>query len=292
MHDTIRIQEHLPLIRQAGMRAVWMGVEDLTGTLVKKGQNESRTIEAFRLLRHNGIIPVPMMMHYDEQPLISRKTNHGLINQLRTLRQAGALYTQVLMLTPSPGSKWYGDTYTSGLAFESVSGERIAPHIIDGNYVVASKHPRPWLKQFNLLAGYTYFFNPVRMLGALAFPKSTIHLADADTRPPEETAKYSPLHKLGRRIYLKWRAHVTDAGIQMVGMIGLFHTCRRTLGWAWQLFRGKIDRSVQAPTSRLPMRAPAGGPASHALPGTPVVEIGPPVVALKLPEKPPLRDAA
>jgi len=51
VHDTIRLKEHLPVIRQAGLRAVWMGVEDLTGTLVKKGQSESKTIEAFRLLR-------------------------------------------------------------------------------------------------------------------------------------------------------------------------------------------------------------------------------------------------
>ena len=300
VHDTIRMQEHLPLIRQAGMRAVWLGVEDLTGTLVKKGQSESKTIESFRLLRENGIIPVPMMMHHDTQPLVSWKSNYGLINQLRTLRKAGALYTQVLMLTPSPGSKWYGDTYTSGLAFDSVSGQKIEPHIIDGNYVVASKHPRPWLKQFNLLAGYTYFFNPVRMLAALVFPKSTIPFADADTRPAEETADYSPLKKLGRRAYLRFRAHVTDAGIQALGMFGLFHTYRRTLGWAWQLFRGQIEHSAQAPTSQLPMRAPGGGPASHALPGTPLIEIGPPVVTLrmpelvtlKLPEQRPLRDAA
>jgi radical SAM superfamily enzyme YgiQ (UPF0313 family) len=301
VHDTIRIQEHLPLIRQAGMRAVWMGVEDLTGTLVKKGQNESKTIEAFRLLRENGIIPVPMMMHHDTQPLVSWKTNYGLVNQLRTLRKAGALYTQVLMLTPSPGSKWYGDTYTSGLAFDSVSGQKIEPHIIDGNYVVASKHPRPWLKQLFLLAGYTYFFNPVRMLAALVFPKSTIPFSDADTRPAQETEHYSPLKKLGRRMFLKFRAHVTDAGIQALGMFGLFHTYRRTLGWAWQLFRGQIDRSVQAPSSRLPMRAPAGGPASHALPGTPLRESDaslvvvpfPDLVTLKLPEQQsPLRDAA
>lgn len=284
VHDTIRIQEHLPLIRQAGMRAVWMGVEDLTGTLVKKGQSESKTIESFRLLRENGIIPVPMMMHHDTQPLVSWKSNYGLINQLRTLRKAGALYTQVLMLTPSPGSKWYGDTYTSGLAFDSVSGQKIEPHIIDGNYVVASKHPRPWLKQFNLLAGYTYFFNPVRMLAALVFPKSTIPFADADTRPPEEVAHYSPLKKLGRRMYLRFRAHVTDAGIQALGMFGLFHTYRRTLGWAWQLFRGEIARSQQAPTSQLPMRSPKGDAASHALPGTPLVELGPPVVTLRMPE--------
>src|SRR4029453_14620912 len=63
VHDTIRMQEHLPLIRRSGLNAVWMGVEDLTGTLVKKGQSESKTLAAFRLLRQSGIHPVPMMMH-------------------------------------------------------------------------------------------------------------------------------------------------------------------------------------------------------------------------------------
>ena len=113
VHDTIRLQEHLPLIRRSGLAAVWMGVEDLTGTLVKKGQNQNKTIEAFQLLRGSGIAPIPMMMHHDTQPLVTWKNNYGLLNQMRTLRKAGALFTQVLMLTPSPGSKWYEDTYTS-----------------------------------------------------------------------------------------------------------------------------------------------------------------------------------
>src|SRR5437764_10824820 len=145
VHDTIRLQEHLPLIRRSGLAAVWMGVEDLTGTLVKKGQSESKTIDSFRLLRESGIAPIPMMMHCDSQPLVTWKSNYGLLNQLRTLRKAGALYTQVLMLTPSAGSKWYEDTYTSGLAFDSVNGQTIAPHIVDGNSVLASTHARPWL---------------------------------------------------------------------------------------------------------------------------------------------------
>ena len=180
VHDTIRLREHLPVIRQAGLIGVWMGVEDLTGTLVKKGQNESKTLESFRLLRENGILPIPMMMHHDTQPLVTWGTNSGLLNQLKTLRKAGALYTQVLMLTPSPGSKWYEDTYTSGLAFQSVDGQEIAPHRVDGNYVVASKHARPWVKQLNLLAGYTYFFNPLRMLLAAVWSKSNIPQADPD----------------------------------------------------------------------------------------------------------------
>ena len=269
VHDTIRMQEHLPLIRRSGMAAVWMGVEDLTGTLVKKGQNQSKTIEAFQLLRASGIAPVPMMMHHDSQPLVTLKSNYGLLNQLRTLRKAGAMYTQVLMLTPAPGSKWYEDTYTSGLAFDAVGGEPLAPHIVDGNYVVASKHARPWVKQLNLLIAYLYFFNPLRTLLALAFSLSRIPLVDADNRPAAEIARYSPLARIARTLYLKLRGHLLDAAVQVVGMCGLFQTVRRTLPWAWTLLRRDIRHSTRAPASQLPMRDPQGNPAAHALPGTP-----------------------
>jgi radical SAM superfamily enzyme YgiQ (UPF0313 family) len=280
VHDTIRLQEHLPLIRRSGLAAVWMGVEDLTGTLVKKGQNQNKTIEGFQLLRKSGIAPIPMMMHHDTQPLLTWKNNYGLLNQMRTLRKAGALFTQVLMLTPSAGSKWYEDTYTSGVAFDSVNGQPIAPHIVDGNYVVASKHPRPWIKQLNLLAAYAYFFNPLRMLLALFWSLSRIPFADAETRPAKEIGRYSPFGKLRRTIFLKMRAHLLDAGVQALGMCGLFHTCRRTLAWAWHLSRGNIQHSSRAPASRLAMRSPDGGPASHALPGTLLASIPPKQVHL------------
>jgi radical SAM superfamily enzyme YgiQ (UPF0313 family) len=277
VHDTIRLQEHLPLIRRSGLAAVWMGVEDLTGTLVKKGQNQNKTMESFRLLRESGIAPIPMMMHHDSQPLVTWKSDYGLLNQMRALRKGGALYTQILMLTPSAGSKWYEDTYTSGLAFDSVNGQSIEPHIVDGNYVVASKHPRPWIKQLNLLAAYFYFFNPLRMLLALAWSLSRLPLADADTRAAAEIARYSPLQRMQRSIFLKARAHLLDAGVQALGMVGLFHTFRRTIQWAWHLLRGNIVHSTHSPVSKLPMRSPDGGPASHALPGTalPVVRSEP-----------------
>ncbi len=292
VHDTLRLQEHLPLIRQSGLRALWMGVEDLTASLVKKGQSEDKTLESFRLLRSNGIMPVPMMMHHDSQPLISWKSNYGLLNQLRTLRKAGALFTQVLMLTPSPGSKWFADTYTSGCAFDSVDGQQLEPHIVDGNYVVASQHPRPWIKQLNLLAGYTYFFNPLRLLLALVSPKSTIPFADAEMRPADEIQQYSRWRKRRRWVYRKLRAHFVDAGVQVLGMCGLFHTYRRTLGWAWRLFRGKIQRRMEAPTSRIPMRSAAGGPASHALPGTPVSSGWQVLIPLEVLSELPCSDAA
>ena len=283
VHDTIRMQEHLPLMRRSGLAAIWMGVEDLTGTLVKKGQNQNKTVEAFSLLRQAGIAPVPMMMHHDSQPLVTFKSNYGLLNQMRTLRQAGAMYTQVLMLTPSAGSKWYEDTYTSGLAFEKVAGETLAPHIVDGNYVVASKHPRPWLKQLNLLLAYLYFFNPLRMLFAMIFSLSRIPMANADTRPQAEIERYSPLTRISRGLFLTLRGHLLDAGVQLLGMIGLFHTVRRTLPWAWRLLTSKIDHATRSPSGRLPMRSPTGGPASHAIPGTPQRAD---LLTITLPEKP------
>jgi hypothetical protein len=269
VHDVLQMREHLPLIRQAGLNWLWMGIEDLTATLVKKGQSESKTIESFRLLREAGIVPMPMMMHHDTQPLVSRRSNYGLINQLGTLRKAGALYMQVLMLTPAPGSKWYADTYNSGLAFASVDGQPIARHTHDGGYVVASKHPRPWLKQLNLLLGYTYFFNPLRLVIALVWSKSSLPLSDVETRPAAEVDQYSRWKKFKRRWSLRMKAHFTDAGLQILGMSALLLTYRRTLPWAWKLFRGQVEAAAEAPRSRIPMRTPQGEPASHALPGTP-----------------------
>jgi hypothetical protein len=37
IHDTLRMQEHLPVIRQSGLTALWLGVEDITGTLGEEG---------------------------------------------------------------------------------------------------------------------------------------------------------------------------------------------------------------------------------------------------------------
>lgn len=270
VHDTLRMREHLPLMRRAGVAALWLGVEDLTATLVKKAQDKDKTLEAFRLLRENGIFPVPMMMHHDSQPLVTWKSNYGLLNQMKILRKSGSLIMQVTMLTPSAGSKWYENTYTSGIAFKKVGSAAIEPYILDGNYVIASEHPRPWLKQVNLLAAYTYFFNPVRLLLALISPKSTIPFMDADNRPIEEIRRYSYCGKLRRRIRLKIRTHLIDAGAQIYGICGLFHTYRRTAGWTWKLFWREIQRCEHAPVSRIPMRSVDGKPALHSLPGTPL----------------------
>ena len=270
VHDTLRMKDHLPLMRRTGMWGLWLGVEDMTGALVRKGQGADKTVEAFALLRESGIFPIPMMMHHDSQPLLTRKGNAGLLNQVGLLRKAGAVYMQVMMLTPSPGSKLFVDTYASGLAYANVDGVAVEPHLVDGNRVVASRHRRPWVKQLNLLAAYVYFYNPLRFLIALVRPKTRIPLADTETLPAGTEQEARPRRgKLRGRIRRKARAFLGDAAVQVFGMWGLTHTIRRTLGWAYHLRRGRITRHTAAPTSRIPMRGADGGPASHALPGTP-----------------------
>ncbi|MGC9455220.1 MAG: B12-binding domain-containing radical SAM protein [Phycisphaerae bacterium] len=270
VHDTLRMKEHLPLIRQAGLWGLWLGVEDMSGKLVRKGQDSDKSLEALELLRSNGIFPVPMMMHHDSQPLRTRKDDGGLLNQVGLLRKSGALYMQVMTLTPSPGSKWYVGTYESGLAYKSVNGKTDEPYIVDGNHVVASRDARPWRKQLNVLAAYLYFYNPVRFLIALVRPKSRIPFADAGTHPAAGSDGTRPRRsKLRRRILRKLSAHFGDSGMQLFGMWGLIRTARNMLIWAVRLRRGKIVRHTKAPTSRIPMRSPDYGSASHALPGTP-----------------------
>src|SRR5688572_26985979 len=232
VHDTLQMKEHLPLIRESGCRALWLGVEDMTATLVNKGQSVDKTTEAFNRLRDAGICPMPMMMHHDSQPLYSRKGNYGLLNQIRVLRKAGAVSLQVLMLTPSAGSKLYEGTFTEGQVIDRAGGRKVLPSMHDGNYVVASMLKRPWRKQLNMLCGYLYFYNPVWFAAALL-------------RKPNKVSQKKAL-------------------MQLVGMAGLTQSLRRTTGWALRLMFGRIERLSGPPMSRIPMRAPDGAGACHA----------------------------
>ncbi len=269
IHDTLQMKDHLPLIRRAGLWALWLGVEDMSGALVRKGQDTDKTVEAFGLLRENGIFPIPMMMHHDSQPLYTRKQQGGLLNQVALLRKAGAVYMQVMMLTPSPGSKLYVESHTSGLAYERVGRVAVEPRFVDGNHVVASRHPRPWAKQLNLLMAYLFFYNPLRFLLALVRPKTRIPFADGESPRPDSGRPGAPRRGWRRRALRKMKAHVGDAAVQLFGMWGLTHTIAHTFPWALRLMRGNIKRHTRVPASQVPMRAVDGGPASHALPGTP-----------------------
>lgn len=238
VHDTLQMKEHLPLLRESGCRALWLGVEDLTATLIKKGQSADKTTEALRALRDAGICPMPMMMHHDSQPLYSRRSNYGLLNQVELLRRAGAVSLQVLMLTPAVGSKLLESTYTSGQVFRSAGGKVVRPHMRDGNHVIASKHEHPWQKQLTMLAGYLYFYNPVWLVVALIRSKTPVAMKPA---------------------YL-----------QIFGMMGLVMTIARTSGWAARLMFGRIERLSHPPASEIPMRGIDGAPARDDRPAPPI----------------------
>ena len=146
----------------------------------------------------------------------------------------------------------------------------VEPAQTNGMYVIASRNPRPWVKQLSLLAAYVYFFNPLRLLLALVRSKSQIPLAAAETWPPPGVPDKRPkLKKLTRKLTRKLRAHLGDAAVQLFGMLGILLSLRRTMGWAFRLMFARIERHRKAPASPIPMRNPCGGPASHALPGTP-----------------------
>lgn len=237
IHDTIKMGDDLKTIRKGGFRSIWLGVEDMSGNLVKKGQTADSTAEAFRLLRSRGISPMPMMMHHDDQPLRSKDDDSGLLNQIKLLKKAGAVSLQVLMITPSAGSKRYVGDFESGLMFDRVADTNITPRHIDGNYVVATRDEQPWKRQLNLMLGYLSFYNPGRLFKQLIFGSS----------------RFGPIEGL----------------FQAYGMYGLTMTLRRTLPWLMKLYRGPIVRSTRPPHSQLPMRSPDNAPAAHALPGTP-----------------------
>ena len=227
VHDTVQMKDHLNTARKAGMMAIWLGVEDVTATLVKKGQGGDKSLEAMRLLHEQGIMPIPMLMHHEGQPLYTRGSDYGLLNQIHILRKAGAVDVQVLVITPAVGSRSYESLYSSGEAIQAVGGKLVQSYMLDGNYVVASRKPRPWRMQINLILALLFFYNPLRFLAALTRPKSKRYLADAI--------------------------------LQFMGMAGLVRTLPRMIGWALRLALGKIRRYRQPPRSTYPLKAASAG---------------------------------
>ena len=221
--DVFKNQDLLPLARDAGMRALWFGIEDLTAGLVKKGQSPEKTKTIFKLLLKHGIAPMPMMMHHDGQPLFTWRSLYGLVNQVGFLRRAGAVTCQVTLLTPSVGSRGYEQAFRDGLVLESAHGEPVEEYQYDGNHLVATADPHPWRRQVNLLLGYLSFYNPVNLVRAL--PK---------------------IDKL-------WAERIV---LQFYGMFGLAKSVVQLRNWLHRLIAGPIERFTELAPPKFRMVVP------------------------------------
>lgn len=225
--DVYKQRDLLPLCYRGGLRAIWFGIEDMTATLVKKGQSVSKTVEVFQVLRQNRILPMAMMMHFDGQPLrTGRDSMVGLLNQVRFLFENGAASLQVTVLGPAAGTKDYDDVLQSGIILKDLAGVDVEDRYWDGNHVISvGSGNQPWRTQINVLIAYALFYNPLK-LGRVLFGK-------------------------GR----KW----SDCFLQLWGMWGLAITAWRLVPWVFRLRgvkRGNYRVRRDIPRSRWPIVSP------------------------------------
>ncbi|MHC5109704.1 MAG: B12-binding domain-containing radical SAM protein [Planctomycetota bacterium] len=224
--DVHKNQDLLPLCAEAGLSAIWFGIEDILGELVNKGQNEGKTAELFNVLWKHKIEPAAMMIHSDDQPLRSASANDltGLLNQARYLFNHGAVSYQCTYLGPAVGTRDFEAAVESKALYESVNGQSIPEAFYDGNHVVSSTHPRPWQKQWNVMRGYATFYNPINTLRSIM-------------------ALFRNNNSVSQKRLL----------FQFIGQIGLVLTVPRLALWARQLKRGPIKRWEGLQTARIPM---------------------------------------
>jgi radical SAM superfamily enzyme YgiQ (UPF0313 family) len=229
-YDVFKNQDLLPLCREGGMRAIWFGIEDMTAELVKKGQSPEKTATLFKILNGLGICPMPMMMHHDGQPLMSRGNLYGLVNQVNFLRKAGSISVQVTILTPSVGSKGFEEPYETGMVIEKAGKHSVEDYQYDGNHCVATEDPNPWRKQLNIYLGYASFYNPLNFVRAIA-----------NWRDP------------------LWTQRVM---YQVYGMTGLVRSVAQGWNWLVDLYRGPVEKMDGLPRRRLEMVPPPVTPQS------------------------------
>lgn len=235
--DVYKQKAHLPLCYRGGLRAVWFGIEDMTATLVNKGQSVSKTAELFAEMRQHRILPMAMMMHFDGQPLTSPKgTMNGLLNQVRYLQKVGAASVQVTVLGPAAGTKDYDAVLKSGIILETLGGKQVEDCYWDGNHVISiGSSSQPWKLQRNMLLAYAAFYNPWNLL----------------------------------RSFVKKQRKWSDTFLQIWGMWGLAKTAGRLVPWMLRIAK-QVDRKRytvlrDVPHSRYPIVPPtAWAPAAQA----------------------------
>lgn len=213
----------LPLCRRAGLRAIWFGIEDITAELVNKGQTPGKTTIVYDALRGLGIEPMTMMIHNDDQPLRSPNgTLNGLVNQARYMFDKGAVSYQCTYLGPAVGTADFEPAAKERKLYKRVAGIPIPQAFQDGNHVAASKHPRPWERQLNVLRAYSTFYNPINFV----------------------------------RILMNWRHDPLAPRrllFQVIGQIGIAISAPKLLWWASKLRKGPIEYWDGLQPARIPM---------------------------------------
>lgn len=229
--DAYKNRDLLPLCAEAGLNAIWLGIEDITAELVNKGQTESKTAELFALMCDVGIQPMVMMIHSDDQPLRTKAGNlSGLLNQARYVFDKGAVSYQCTYLGPSVGSRDFEPAAKARMICKAVGGHPVLQAYQDGNHVVASRHTRPWQQQTNILRAYASFYNPLNALRVLG----SAGLGFVSSRPgPSLTVK--------RFLF------------QILGQIGWVMSFAKLLPWARKLKRGPIEMWDGLQHARIPM---------------------------------------
>jgi radical SAM superfamily enzyme YgiQ (UPF0313 family) len=165
--DTYKNRDLLPLAKDAGLFAIWFGIEDLTAELINKGQKPEVTVELFKLMNELKICPMAMLMYHDGQPFYSPGSLYGIANQVAFLRRAGAISVQCTVHTPAIGTREFEATFATGRVIKALGGVPIAESLIDGNHVIVVGDEAAWKRQFKQLGAYATFYNPVNFFRAL-----------------------------------------------------------------------------------------------------------------------------
>ncbi len=224
-YDLYRNRDLLPLAFEAGVKGLWMGIEDLSGGLVKKGQSAEKTVELFRLMLENEILPMVMLMHYDGQPLRTGGNDlRGLMNQVAFVQRHGAVSVQCLLHSPAIGTKDFERMFREGVIIRSVGGVPVDESYYDATHAIATSNPNPAQMQINMLRAYARFFNPIQFL------KESL-------RPDK------------KRFYKR-----RPVKMQFVGMAGLVVTVAKNLRWLHRLSHERIEYWTEPPESKFPMK--------------------------------------
>jgi len=213
--DTYRNRDLLPVARTGGVHAIWFGIEDLTATLVNKGQKPAMTTELFRLMHEVKISPMAMLMFHDGQPFYTPGSLYGLLNQVTFLRRAGAISVQCTAHGPAPGTREAEETYHRGGVIKQVGRSLIPESKYDGNHVLVAGDEAVWKRQLKLIGGYAGFYNPWNL----------IHACERDG---------SPLRR--RRI-----------GYQAAGMLATAWTAAHMLPFVTRLMTGRLEFHTEPP---------------------------------------------